>query len=96
MHAYDTVLSNLSIYDLAQGEQFPEPLLDPSILNNDIRITANIYPDLFSHIIYLHKYRKYKPLSLSGLAPCRLTETPSKHDSNGIDLYVCAINYRIS
>ena len=24
-------------------------------------------------------------LSLSGLAPCRLTETPSKHDSNGID-----------
>ena len=23
-------------------------------------------------------------LSLSGLAPCRLTEMPSKHDSNGI------------
>ena len=35
-------------------------------------------------------------LALSGLAPCRLTETPSKHDSQGSRRYVHSMGVHVA
>ena len=74
---YDTVLS---ISDLAQGEQFPEPQLDPSILKTKKRYTNNYCTAISPSICYVFSYHIYIYLNI-------------QHYTNS-NLHACAVNYK--